>query len=400
MSIERTAGALSRRALLRSAAGLAAAGAAQAFQSTPQFAYVGTYTSRGRGIHLYQVDANGGLRQLAAFRDVDNPSALAFDPTRRFLYAANEIGNYRGGTTGAVSAYAVNRSNGNLTFINAASSGGGGPAHVSVDPSGKYVLPANYGGGNVALLPVQPDGGVDEPTDVQALTGPLGPMRAVYGWPGSFAISGHDRPHAHMFETDPAGKYAFAADLATDRIFIFRLDAANGKLIPNENQPYLQALGGAGPRHFVFHPNSRWFYHVNEEDSTVTFSLYDASNGTLRSQQTLAALPDKFAGTAFASEIGLSPDQRYLYSLNRLYDSVAIFEVNQTTGELTKVGDEWTRGDYPRHFAIDPTGRFMYVLNQRSDHITTFRIEDGGRRLAFTGNFTPVGMPSMMVFLT
>jgi 6-phosphogluconolactonase (cycloisomerase 2 family) len=343
--------------------------------------------------------STGGLRELAAFRDVDNPSALAFDPMRRFLYAANEIGNYKGGTTGAVSAYAVNRANGNLTFINSASSGGGGPAHVSVDPSGKYVLPANYGGGNVALLPIQPDGGVGDPTDVQALTGPLGPRRAVYGWPGSFANSGHDRPHAHMFETDPAGKYAFAADLATDRIFIFKLDTANGKLTPND-QPFLQALGGAGPRHFVFHPNSKWFYHVNEEDSTVTFSLYDASNGALQSKQTLAALPDNYAGTSYASEIGLSPDARYLYSLNRLFDSIAIFEVNQTTGELTKLGHEWTRGAYPRHFAIDPSGKFMYVLNQNSDQIATFRVEDGGRRLAFTGNFTPVGNPSMMVFLT
>ena len=235
MHTDHAAGALSRRALLRSAAALAAAGSAQALQSTPQYAYVGTYTSRGEGIHLYQVDAsNEGLRQLATFRNLDNPSALAFDPTRRFLYAANEVGNYQGSTNGAVSAYAINRSNGRLTFINSASSGGGGPAHVSVDPTGKWVLPANYGGGNVALLPIRPDGGVGEPSDVQALSGPLGPMRAVFGWPGSFAISGHDRPHAHMFETDPAGKYAFAADLATDRIFIFILDAANGKLMANQ----------------------------------------------------------------------------------------------------------------------------------------------------------------------
>jgi 6-phosphogluconolactonase len=400
MNTDHALGALSRRALLRGAAALAAAGSAPGFQSSTQYAYVGTYTDRGQGIHQFRMESNGALRLVKTYRNVDSPSALAFDPMRRYLYAANEISNYNGTTTGAVSAYSINRANGELTFINSASSGGAGPAHLSVDPSGKYVLPANYGGGNVALLPIQSNGGVGEPSDVQTITGPLGPRNAVYGWPGSFAISGHDRPHAHMFETDPAGKFAFAADLATDRIFIYKLDAANGKLTPNEAQPYLQALGGAGPRHFVFHPNGKWFYHVNEEDSTATFSLYNASVGTLQAKQTLPALPSKFAGTSFASEIGLSPNGMYLYTLNRLFDSFAIFELNQTTGEMTALGHEWTRGSYPRSFAMDPSGKFMYVLNQRSDQIATFRVEENGRRLTFTGDFTPVGNPSSIVFLS
>jgi 6-phosphogluconolactonase (cycloisomerase 2 family) len=201
-----------------------------------------------------------------------------------------------------------------------------------------------------------------------------------------------------MIMTDPAGKYAFSADLGTDRIFIWKFDAANGKLTPND-QPFMQAIAGAGPRHFAFHPNGRWFYSINEEDSTLTFSTYDASNGTLHPKHTMTTLPDRFAGTNYTSGIIVSPDGKYVYGLNRLHDSIAIFEIDQTSGDVRRLHEEWTRGDYPRHLTIDPTAQFLYVLNQRADNIATFRIEEGGRKLTFTGQYTPLGNPNRMLFL-
>jgi 6-phosphogluconolactonase (cycloisomerase 2 family) len=391
---------VSRRSLVTGAALLSAVRPAMSQAPGSYFAYVGAYTDKGRGIHLYRMDAaTGRLTQLKTFSGLANPSSIALDPMRRFLYAAHEIGNYKGTTNGAVSAWSIDRSTGDLTALNDVSSGGRGPAHLSVHPAGRHVLVSNYGGGNVAVLPIQSNGSLGEATDVQAHTGPLGPRRAVYAWPGSFADSGHDAPHAHMIEADHAGRYVFSSDLGTDRIFIWKFDAANGRLVAND-QPFLQALPGAGPRHFAFHPNGRWFYSINEEDSTLTFSLYDPANGTLQQRQTIGTLPDAFAGTNFTSEIMVSPDGRFVYGANRLYDTIAIFEINQSTGNVNRLAEEWTRGSYPRNFAIDPTGKFMYVLHTRSDNITVFRIEEGGRRLAFTGQFVPNGNPSHMLFLT
>lgn len=392
---------VSRRALLKGAAVAAAAARstpAQEDNPGPFLAYVGTYTNKGKGIHLFRMDPmTGVLTELKAFPS-NNPSALALDPTRRFLYAANEIGNFMGTRNGSVSAFAIDRATGDLTPLNVVSSQGGGPAHLSVHPSGRWVLVSNYGGGNIAVLPVQQDGSLGEATDIQAHTGPLGPMRAAYGWPGSFAISGHDAPHAHMIEADPAGRYVFSTDLGTDRIFIWQFDMVNGKLTPNV-QPFHQALPGAGPRHFAFHPNGRWFYSINEEDSTITFFHYDATRGTLEAKHTVPALPEGFAGTNFTSEIAVTPDGKYVYGANRLYDTVAIFAIDPESGDIRRVSEEWTRGSYPRNFALDPTGKFLYVLHSRSDNITSFRVEDGGARLAFTGRFIPLGNPSHMLFL-
>jgi 6-phosphogluconolactonase (cycloisomerase 2 family) len=400
MQNEGKSGALSRRDLLAAMGAIAAARSASAFQTMPVYVYIGTYTDRGRGIYLYRQDpSSGALTLLKTYNQTPNPSALAISPNGRYLYAANEVSNFQGGTTGSASAFAIDRATGELTLINSVSSGGGGPAHLSVDPSGKFVHISNYGGGSISVLPIESNGGLAAATDTQAHTGPIGPTRAAYGWPGSFAISGHDRPHAHMVEADPSGKFVLSSDLGTDRIFIWKLDAATGKLTANDQQPFLQALGGAGPRHFVWAANGKWFYQVNEEDSTVTFSMWDATKGVLTPKQTLAALPANFAGTNFTSGIMLAPDGKFLYTLNRLFDSVAIFEIDQTTGEMTTVGWEWTRGSYPRELAIDPAGKFMYVLNQRSDNTTVFRVEDGGRKLTFTGMFIPVGNPSSIVFL-
>jgi 6-phosphogluconolactonase (cycloisomerase 2 family) len=392
--------ALSRRTLMAGAgAALTARQASSQMSSSGTLAYVGTVTGNGRGIHLFRVNpSNGALTQIKVAAQVPSPTWLEFDPTGKFLYSTNAIANFNGTPNGSVSAFTVDRSNGDLKLINSVNSEGGGPTHLDVDPTGKFVLVANYGGGTVAVLPIRSDGSLGAATDVKRHEGPIGPLNAALGPVGSFAISGHDAPHPHMIMTDPAGKYAFSPDLGTDRIFIWKFDAENGKLTPND-QPYVQAVAGAGPRHFIFHPNGRWMYSINEEDSTVTFFVYDASKGMLQPRRTISALPDGYTGTNFTSGIIISPDGKYVYGLNRLHNTIATFEVDQASGDITLIGQEWTRGDYPRHLTIDPAGKFMYVLNQRADNIATFSIQEGGRKLVFANQFTPVGAPQRMLFL-
>ena len=394
-----------RRRFIQAASTLAAL-APRAARAQPAsrriVAYVGTYSApagsgRGEGIHLLDMDpATGVLTQRDVVKTAANPSWLALDRTRTHLYSANEVAAETG--AGTVSAYSVDRATGRLTLLNSVSSEGAGPAHMSIHPAGKHALVANYGGGTVAGLPIQPDGQLGQATDVKRHQGTTGPARASSAPAGSFAISGHDRPHAHMIESDASGRFVFAADLGLDQIFVWKFDDAKGTLTPND-PPSVVLPSGDGPRHFAFHPKGRWFYSLQEEASTVVVFDYDAANGRLSAKQTISTLPRGFAGTNFTSEIVVSPDARFVYVANRLHDSIAWLSIG-VDGTLTWAGEEWTRGDYPRSFTIDPTGRFLFSCNQRSDAIACFRVDARSGRLTFTGQYTPVGSPAHLVFLT
>jgi 6-phosphogluconolactonase (cycloisomerase 2 family) len=300
-----------------------------------------------------------------------------------------------------VSAYSIDRTNGHLTLLNTVSSEGAGPAHLSVHPSGKWVLVANYAGGTVAVLPIQAGGKLGAATDVKRdhaqVGSPVGPAHASSAPPGSFAISGHDSPHAHMIQSDPAGRFVLASDLALDRIFIWKFDGEHGTLAANDPAAVLPP--GDGPRHFTFHPNGRWLYALTEEGSTLVTFDYDAARGRLTSKQTISSLPKGFSGTNYTSEVMVSADAKFVYAANRLHDSIAWFSIG-ATGTLTFAGETWTRGDYPRSFNIDPAGNFLYSCNQRGDAIATFRVDRKTGSLAFTGQYTPVGTPAIIIFLT
>ncbi len=339
--------------------------------------------------------STGALKEREVFEDSSNPACLALHPSQRYLYAANEINDFRGGHSGAVTAYSVDLSNGHLTKLNTVSSEGAGPAHLSVHPSGKYVLVANYAGGSFAVLPVLADGRLGRANAARQDAGKVGPARAVSAPRGSFAISGHDRPHAHMIEADPSGRFVVVSDLGLDQIQIWRFDAGSGTVTLNSN---VSVPAGDGPRHFVFHPNRRWFYSLQEEGSTVILFDYDAGAGRLTARQTISSLPPGCAGTNFTSEIRLSPDGRFLYAGNRLHDSIAVFAISDS-GTLKFTGEAWTRGDYPRSFTLDPTGSFLYSCDQRSDVVTTFRVNRENGNLTFTDQYIPVGTPSILIFL-
>ncbi len=377
----------------------------------PLIAYVGTFSSplhdvlptqvdlppgNGRGIHIFQVNrTTGAMTPRAIYEQGTSPSCLALDKSGTRLYSANETDRVGDKKDGTISAFAINR-DGSLRLLNTVSSGGAGPTYVSVHPSGKFLLVANYFGGSVSVLPIQPDGSLAAATDVKIDAGAIGPTHATDAPPGSFAISGHDRTHAHMIRADPSGQFIFHADNALDKIFIWKFDAQKAALLPN-NPPAISFPPGDGPRHFWFHPNGRWFYSIQEEASTVALFDYDSQTGRFNPRQTISTLPSGFTGSSFASEIMVSPDGKFLYAGNRLHDSIAIFSIGKT-GELKYMGEEWTRGNYPRSFNFDPTGQFLYCCNQRSDHVTTFRVDKKTGRLKFTGDYTPVGNPSMIVF--
>jgi 6-phosphogluconolactonase len=411
----------SRRSFLKTTAALAGstpliAGSLQARADEargPLMAYVGTFSSplrdvlptqvdlppgNGRGIHLFQVDRNtGAMTPAGILEQGTSPSSLVINTAGTRLYSANETDRVGVAKEGTVSAFAIDRADGKLSPLNTVRSGGAGPTYVSIHPSGRFVLVANYFGGSVAVLPILPDGRLGDPTDIKIDAGKLGPTRATNAPPGSLAISGHDRTHAHMIQADPSGRFVLHVDLGLDRIYVWAFDDRKGTLTPN--QPAAIALPpGDGPRHFHFHPNSRWFYSIQEEASTVVLFDYNGSTGQLTPRQTISTLPPGFAGSNFSSEILISPDGRFLYAGNRLHDSIGILSIGPN-GDLTYLGEEWTRGNYPRSFNLDPTGRFLYCCNQRGDNIAIFEINPKTGTLKFTGHYTPVGNPSSIVFL-
>src|SRR2546430_2745274 len=412
---------VSRRAFLKASSALAAGAQllaellkAQSREArAPFIAYVGTFSSplrdvlptqvdlppgNGRGIHLFRVNRTTGLMIPNGVHELEtSPSCLALNPAGTRLYSANETDRVGDGKEGTVSAFAINRADGQLKLLNTVRSGGEGPTYVSAHPSGRFLLVANYFSGPAAVLTILPDGSGGAATDIKKDAGKLAPPKATNAPAGSFATSGHDRTHAHMIQADPSGRFVLHVDLGLDQIFVWKFDEQKGVLTPNDPASISLPLGD-GPRHFHFHPNGRWFYSIQEEASKIVLFDYDAGKGRLAARQTISSLPPGFAGSNFCSELLVSVDGRFVYAGNRLHDSIGIFSVGKNGG-LTFVGEEWTRGDLPRSFNFGPHGRFFYVCNQRADNLTVFRVDRKTGRLAFTGHYAAVGNPSHIVFL-
>ncbi len=386
---------------------------AHAENQAPLMAYVGTYSSplqnvrktqvdlppgNGKGIHLFKVDRETGALSAAGIYEVSSsPSFLLSNAEGTRMYSANETEGMAEGKPGTVSAFSIDRADGRLKLLNTVSSGGAGPTYMSLHPSGKCLFVANYFGGSVAVLPILPDGSLGEAADVKADSGKVGPTKAPHAPPGSFAFSGHDQCHAHMAEPDPSGRFVLSVDLGLDQILVWKFDDKTGRLSPNDPS-FFQFPPGDGPRHFSFHPNGRWLYSVQEEGSTVTAFDYDAEKGRLAEKQAISSLPPGFAGSNFCSEIMTSADGKHVYAGNRLHDGIAIFDVG-ADGKLAFAGEEWSHGNYPRSFNFDPTKRFLYSCNQRGDNIACFKVDADSGRLTFTGQYTPVGNPSLIMFL-
>ncbi len=344
--------------------------------------YIGTYTrGESEGIYVYRLDlATGALESTGQTAKAANPSFLAIHPKANFLYAVGELRQVEGRPGGAVSAFAIDPETGGLTLLNQQSSHGAGPCHLTVDATGKCVLVANYGSGSLAALPIEENGRLAAATDVIQHEGSSVHPRRQQG------------PHAHSITLDPASRFAFAPDLGIDKVMIYKLDLAQGKLVPNE-QPWAAVKPGAGPRHFAFHPTARWAYVINEIDSTITAFAYDATEGTLGEVQTISTLPEDFDGDNTCADVHVAPSGKFLYGSNRGHDSIVIFAIDQTSGKLTCVGHESTRGETPRNFGIDPTGAFLLAANQRSDTVVTFRIDPETGRLTPTGHVADVPTP-------
>jgi len=361
-----------------------------AFAEASNFRYlvfVGTYTDKGsKGIYAYQFDPDSGAAEsvgLAA--ESSNPSFLAVGKNSNFLYAVNENDVFQGNKTGAVSVFAIDPSTGKLKELQQVSSAGAGPAHISLDKTGKFVLVANYGGGNIAVFPVERDGR-------------LGPRTAFVQHVGSSVNKERQEgPHAHEILTGNDNRFVLTADLGLDELLIYRFDAKTGSLQPGV-PPFVKVAPGSGPRHFAIAPSGKFLYLVNEMASTVTVFAFNPPTGQLREQQTISTLPEGFKGENTTAEIALDEAGKHLYVSNRGDDSIAVFAVDGHNGRLSFVERVPTRGKTPRHFAFDPTGKWLFAANQDSNNINLFEVDQHTGTLKATPHTLTVDSPVCVVF--
>ncbi len=296
------------------------AAAAPAAHTDKYFVYVGTYTEEGsksKGIYAYRFDPNDGkLTSIGLAAQTINPSFLAVHPNHRFVYAVNEVGNYKGQKSGAVSAFAIDRASGKLTLLNQVASGGADPCYVTVDKTGKYALVANYTGGSIAVFPILADGRLGEASAFVQHTGHgTNPQR-------------QEGPHAHSIDLSADNRFAIVDDLGLDETLVYRFDSEKGSLALND-PAFAKAAPGAGPRHFAFHPSGKFAYVINEMGSTVSVFAYDTAGGILHPLQTTSILPRSFTGHNDAAEIEVHPSGKFLYASNRGHDSIAVFAIDE-----------------------------------------------------------------------
>jgi 6-phosphogluconolactonase len=353
--------------------------------------YIGTYTSSGKseGIYVHRFDTGTGkLTPLHTVKNVAEPSFLTIDKDRKYLYAVNELLEFEGKKSGAVSAFAIDRKTGNLRFLNRQPSLGGAPCYITTSKNQKFVLVANYVGGNVSVHPIEKTGRLGASVQLAQHTG-IGPNK-----------DRQEAAHAHSIRLDRNNRFAFAADLGIDKLMIYRFDDKTGKLVPNEAQPFYQTKPGAGPRHFTFHPSGKFAFLINELDLTVTALAYDENSGTLKEIQTVPTLP---AGVSPAgvtcADVHTSPDGRFLYGSNRGHNSIVSYRIDEKSGRLEYVEHTPTGGKKPRNFAISPGGEFLLVANQDSDNIVVFRRDEQTGKLQSTGITAQVPAPVCLKFV-
>ena len=328
--------------------------------------FVGTGTSDGEaGLFTMQLDMQtGALKAEQRYGDVAAPNFLVLSPDRRFLYTVNRTGTWE--DQGAVSAFSIDAETGALTFLNEVPSAGQGPCYINIDPSGQFVVVANYSSGTVALYPVNADGTLEAASSVMQHEG-SGPD-----------ASRQEGPHAHYIHFTPDGQYVLSADLGIDKVMIYALDKDSNALVPHAT-PYAEVEAGSGPRHLAFHPTQDHIYLLNELSGTVTVFKADFATGGMEALQTISSLPDGFSGANKSADIHVHPSGKFLYASNRGdSDSIAIFSID-ASGLLTYQGEQSAGIVWPRNFAIDPTGTFMLVANRHDNSIVVFRInEDTG----------------------
>ncbi len=350
--------------------------------------FISSFAAKGKGgVHTCRFDMKTGsltLQQKAT--DIDNPFFIAVSADGRFLYAvdAEKFGDK---VNEFVASYRIEPGTGKLTRLNRQSAMGRTSCYLDVDDSGRTVVVANYSSGDVAALPVKKDGSLGESASFIRHSG------------SSVDPARQKAPFAHCIEMSPDNRFALAADLGADKVFIYSLDAATAKLTANPAQPSASVAAGSGPRHLTFHPNGKRVYVINELKNTVTFFDYAPESGTLKERQTISTLPEGFSGTSYCADLKITPDGRLLYGTNRGHDSIACYRIADD-GRLSLITIEPSLGKGPQNLLITSDGHWLLCANMPGNNVAVFAINDETGSLKARGEPVEITMPSCIRWLS
>lgn len=356
-------------------------------EEKPALLYVATYSPNdGDGIFVGTWNSQAGrVDNLRPTGNLRSPAALAAHPTRNFLYATSVLTDAAGQLVGAVVAFTVQEQAGELHEIDRRPSGGNGPCYLSLDSEGRCLLVANCGTATLACIELKSDGRFGKSS---SLISHQGESRNSEG-----------KPQAHSILAAPDNRFAIAADLGLDRLFVYQLESAQARITPAP-VPGVNLAAGSGPRHLAVHPAGKFLYSMNELGNTVTACAWDAATGELRVLQEVTTLPNHYQGDSYAADIAIHPTGRTLYTSNRGHDSLATFEIELDTGLLTMLECTSSRGKFPRSITLDATGRHLVVANQKSDQISVFAVNAQTRRLEADEGRIDVAQPVCVKFLS
>jgi len=333
----------------------------------------------GSAIPAYRLNvATGKLDSLGNLADTKTPAWLALSPNGKFLYAVNEQAD-------GVTAYTLDPS-GKLTLLNSIKTQGKGPCHAAVDRTGKALFVANYGSGSLESYMLKPDGSI-------------GDRASFIQNEGSSADKSRQKgPHAHSANISPDNRFLILADLGLDKLLVFKIDPATAKLTPND-PPFTSVKPGSGPRHFVFSPDAKHGYVIDEMGNTIIAFDYDKQKGTLHQIQSISTTPDTYKGSDNSTaEIAISPDGKFLYGSNRGVGTIAVYAIDQNTGQLTKVQDAESGGTTIRSFGIDPSGTWVLAGLQEKNQVVEFRRDKKTGKLTLTKTAVDTPTPVCVIF--
>ena len=364
-------------------AGLALTGAraqeASPLQGKSTLVYIGTRTDgTAKGIYLFRLQSAGTevfqnvtLVPLGLAAEALNPTFFEIDTGRRLLFAVNEVAQFEGKPVGTVSAFAIDDT-GKLKLINQLPTSGPSPCHLVLTAEGKYLVVSNCGNGSLSVFPVAADGRLGTATGEIAGT------------------------NGTCVATDPAGRFVFLCEPANDRVSVFQLDAATGRLQPRGTVP---AKTGAAPRQIAFRPDAQFAYVLNEKNSTITTFAYDAAAGALKEVASASTVPEYFDGPNMTHDMRVHITGKYLYASNIGHDSIVLFNIDKDKGTLTFVEEQGTGGRHPREFGVQPSGGHMAISLPESNQVLASRIDETNGRLKPSGIFADVPSPASIRFL-
>lgn len=355
---------------------------AQTYSQKDPYLIIGTYTSgKSKGIQVYRFHESNGRMDSIGETTTSNPSFLAFSPDKKFVYAVNEDANDKtsGLGGGAVSAFAFDKNKGTLTPVNKSASGGKHPCHVTVDPTGRWVIAGNYTSGSIGVLPINKDGGVEAPIQIIQHQG-KGPN-----------TKRQEGPHVHSTLFTKDGMKLLVPDLGSDKVFIYNWDAKIGRLSAFQ-QPALVSQPGSGPRHMDLHPTLPMAYLMEELSGTVV--AYKIGKTSINAIQRISAIDLKDSLTNFSADIHVSPDGKFLYCTNRGgTNTITTFAIDPKNGLLKWVESISSGGKIPRNFSIDPSGNYLLIANQETDNVVVFKRNKTTGKLTQTEIQIKVGNP-------